>query len=131
VAHGDLANGLPREMLLASVGVDRDFICREARQATGGPDPRLVLDPELIVEVDPKREVLEGLKCLSRALRRCQQHEGKERDANRSAHPQHRETFDPGVCGRSHAVHNDFRSGMRKGSDSFNAICQAVRSLDS
>jgi len=50
VAHGDLANGLPPEMLLAGVGVDRDLICRQARQATGGPDPRLVrLTPKIRV----------------------------------------------------------------------------------
>ena len=114
-AHGDLANGVARETLLAGIGLDRDLIAREAREAPGGLDPRLILNLKLIVEVDPKREVLEGLKCLSRASRRCQQHEGKERDDNRSAHPQHRETFDPGVRGRSDAVHNDFHSGMRKG----------------
>ena len=58
-ANGDLANVLPREMLLAGGGVDRDLIGREARQATGGRDPRRILDPKLIVEVDPQCKVLE------------------------------------------------------------------------
>ena len=63
-AHGDRANGVARETLLAGIGLDRDFIAREAREATGGLDSRLVLNLKLIVEVDPKREVLEGLTCL-------------------------------------------------------------------
>jgi hypothetical protein len=46
-------------MLLAGVGVERDLICREARQATGGPESRLALDPELIVEICPKCKILE------------------------------------------------------------------------
>ena len=77
-AHGDLANGVARETLLAGISLDRHLIAREAREAPSGLDPRLILNLKLIVEVDPKREVLEGLKRLSRALRRCQQHEGKE-----------------------------------------------------
>ena len=77
-AHGDRANGVARETLLAGLGLDRDLIAREAREAPGGLDSRLILNLKLIVEVDPKREVLEGLKRLSPALRRCQQHEGNE-----------------------------------------------------
>ena len=115
-AHGDLANGVAREALLTGIGLDGDLIAREAREAPSGLDPQLIRNLKLIVEVDSKREVFEGLKCLSRASRRCQQHEGKERDDNRSAHPQHRETFDPSVRGRSDAVHNDVHSGMQKAS---------------
>jgi len=51
VTHGNLANGVPCETLLSSVGVNRDFIVREARQSTGDPARRLVLDPKLVVEV--------------------------------------------------------------------------------
>jgi len=59
VTQGNLANGVPRETLLAGVGVERDLICREARQATRSPEPRLFLDPELIAEIDPKCKILE------------------------------------------------------------------------
>ena len=45
-------------MLLAGRGLERDLKGREARQTTRGPDPRSVVDAELIAEVDPKREVL-------------------------------------------------------------------------
>jgi hypothetical protein len=46
-------------MLLAGSGLERDCIRREARQTTGGPAPRRILDQEPIIEVDPKRKVLE------------------------------------------------------------------------
>ena len=32
--HGDLANGVDRETFLAGIGLDRDVIAREAREAT-------------------------------------------------------------------------------------------------
>jgi hypothetical protein len=56
-ADGDLTNGLTREALLAQVGADHDLIPREACQATGRRDARLVLDLDLIVEVGPKRKI--------------------------------------------------------------------------
>lgn len=71
VTHGDLADGFARETLLAGVGPDRDVVAREAREATGGLDSRPILDLKLIAEVDPKRKILKGLKCLSRSSRRC------------------------------------------------------------
>jgi hypothetical protein len=46
-------------MLLAGSGLKRDLIGRETGQATSSPDTRGVVDPELVVEVDPKRQVLE------------------------------------------------------------------------
>ena len=59
VAHGDLPDGLPREMLLAGSGLERDLFRCKARQTTGGPHPRCVVDQKPIIEVDPKRKVLE------------------------------------------------------------------------
>lgn len=63
------ANGVVRETLLAGLGLDRDLIAREAREASGDLDSRLILNLKLIVEVDAKREVLKGTKRLSPALR--------------------------------------------------------------
>ena len=59
VTHGDLPDGLPHEMRLAGSCLERDLIRRETRQTTGGPAPRRILDQEPIIEVDPKRKVLE------------------------------------------------------------------------
>ncbi len=73
-AHGDLANGIAPEALLAGIGLDGDLIAREAREAAGGPDSRLVLDPKSITEVEPKREVLKRLERLGRSGRRRQQY---------------------------------------------------------
>jgi len=84
-AHGDLANGFARETLLACISLNRHLIAREAGEPPSGLDPQLILNAKLIVEVDPKREVLKGLKCLSPALRRCQQDEGNDWDEPHSA----------------------------------------------
>jgi len=84
-AQGDLANGVARETLLAGISLDRQLIAREAGEATGGLGSRLILNLKVIVEVDAKRELLEGLKHLSPASRRSQQHESKEYDETRSA----------------------------------------------
>src|SRR3990170_445432 len=48
-AHGNLANGIARETLLAGIRLDRDVITREAREATGGLDSRLIFNTKLIV----------------------------------------------------------------------------------
>jgi hypothetical protein len=79
-AYDDLANSRARETFLAGVGLDRDLLGCQARKAAGGPHPRLVLDPETIVEVDSKCEVLKGLKRLGVPERRRQQHESNGQD---------------------------------------------------
>jgi hypothetical protein len=94
-AHGDFPNGVARETPLAGIGLDRHLIAREAREPPGDPDSRLIFNPKLIVEVDPKREVVERLKRLSRALRRYRQHEGNERGESRSAQAGARPTTVP------------------------------------
>jgi hypothetical protein len=57
-AHGDLANRLARETLLTRVSQHRHVTVREAGQATGGR-ASLRLDLQLVIEVDPEREILE------------------------------------------------------------------------
>src|SRR5512147_1867417 len=59
MTHGDLADGQPCEMLLASIGLERDLMDREVCQPTGGLGPRLVLDLNPIVEVDPQPKIFE------------------------------------------------------------------------
>ncbi len=76
--HGDLTDGLSCEMLLVGSGLKRDLLGREAGQTTGRRSPGCVLDQEPIIKVDPKREVLERLKRLSRPSRRYDQHEGNQ-----------------------------------------------------
>jgi hypothetical protein len=68
-AHGDLAHDGAREAFFAGGGFDCDLVAGEAREATGGPRPRSVLDSDPVVEVDPKREVVEGSLELGRSAR--------------------------------------------------------------
>jgi hypothetical protein len=84
-AHGDLADGAVRETAFAGIRQDRDLIRRQAGEASGGAAPRLVLHAKVIVEVDSKREVLEGLNDLSRGVTWCREDEGAA-DGNRWAH---------------------------------------------
>jgi hypothetical protein len=83
---GHLADILSRESPPAGIRLDGDVIAREAREATGRPGSCPILDPDTIVEVDPKADVVEGREGLGLAVRRRQQGRDSAQDNSQDPH---------------------------------------------